>query len=81
MNDEARIKIAIFAEKLQRCGNNGAFESDNHTVCPELLSTDGTPIPQEGSITIVKEAIPESEQEFEFLTNIGGAGSSFTLSG
>ena len=32
-----------------------------------------------GSITIVKEANPEGEQEFDFLTSIGGPGSTFTL--
>jgi hypothetical protein len=34
---------------------------------------------QTGSITIVKEANPQSEQEFAFLTNIGGTGTPFTL--
>ena len=77
VNDNARIKSLVFAEKPEGVG---AFESDNHTVCGDLLNPDtGTPIPQTGSITIVKEAIPESEQEFTFNTNIGGANSSFTL--
>ncbi len=77
VNDNARIKSLVFAEKPEGVG---AFESDNHTVCGDLLDPDtGTPIPQTGSITIVKEAIPESGQEFAFNTNIGGANSSFTL--
>ena len=34
---------------------------------------------QAASITIVKDAAPESDDLFNFLTNIGGPGSSFTL--
>ncbi len=34
---------------------------------------------QTGTITIIKEAAPESEQVFNFATNIGGVNSSFTL--
>ncbi len=49
-------------------GTQGEFETDNHTVCADILeSNTGTPVPQIGSITIVKEANPESEQLFRFL--------------
>ena len=76
-NPNAKIESLLF-EQVQGAG--GEFESDNHTVCADILNPDtGTPIPQEGSITIVKEATPESDQPFVFFTNIGGAGSSFTL--
>ena len=34
---------------------------------------------QRASITIVKDAAPESDDLFNFLTNIGGSGSSFSL--
>ena len=75
-NPNAKIKSLLFEQARGR----GEFESDNHTVCADILNPDtGTPIPQTGSITIVKEANPESEQVFDFATNIGGANSSFTL--
>ncbi len=76
-NPNAKIESLLFEQDQ---GSQGEFETDNHTVCADILNPDtGTPILQTGSITIVKEANPESEQEFDFLTNIGGPNSAFTL--
>jgi hypothetical protein len=76
-NPNAKITSLLF-EQVQ--GSIGQFESDNHTACADILDPNtGSPVPQIGSITIVKEANPQSEQLFSFLTSIGGPNQGFQL--
>jgi hypothetical protein len=75
----AKITSLVFGEKP---GGVGRFESDNHSICSDILDPGtGEPIPQTGAIVIKKLTNPAGASgQFAFTHNIGDS-TPFTLLG
>ncbi|MEZ4518142.1 MAG: hypothetical protein R3C44_15420 [Chloroflexota bacterium] len=62
---DPNVKIAslVFSES-----GGGFFETDNHSTCADILDPSGSMVSQYATLTIKKDADPDSDQSFSFTS-------------